>query len=180
MDIGKKIRELRKERGLTIKEVAERAGCTASFLSQLERGKTEPSIAMLKKIADVLNVNIVDFFMDGINDDNIVTRPDERVLITLKRWDAEIYSLVKTLGGKKMQPFYTIIKPKGGSEGMYQHEGEEFGFVLEGEIDLILNGKTIKVKKGECFYFSSRIPHCWKNNSKSTAVVLWVITPPTF
>jgi transcriptional regulator with XRE-family HTH domain len=106
MNIGKKIRELRKEKGLTIREVAEKAGCTASFLSQLERGKTEPSIAMLKKIADVLNVNIVDFFMDGVNDDHIVTRSDERVLITLKRWDAEIYSLVKSLSGKRMQPFY--------------------------------------------------------------------------
>jgi len=180
MNIGKKIQEFRKARNLTMKELAERVECTPSLISQLEKGKTDPSISMLKKIADVLNVNIVDFFMTSINDVDVVTRIHDRVDIQLKRWDARIQSLVKNVTNKKMQPFYTVIKPGGGSHGMYSHEGEEFGYVIQGELELMLNDKIHTVKKGESFYFSSQIPHNWGNNGNKDAIIIWVITPPTF
>lgn len=180
MNIGKKIQEFRKARSLTMKELAERVECTPSLISQLEHGKTDPSISMLKKIADVLNVNIVDFFMDRINDDDVVTKTQDRIDIQLNRWDARIQSLVKNVTNKKMQPFYTVIKHGGGSHGMYSHEGEEFGFVLQGELELMLNDKIHKVGEGESFYFSSQIPHNWGNSGEKDVIVLWVITPPTF
>lgn len=180
MDIGKKIKELREARNLNIKKLSELVECTPSLISQLERGKTDPSISMLKKIAEALSVNIVDFFMKSINDEDIVTGRDGRIDIQLKRWDARIQSLVKNVTNKKMQPFYTVIKPGGGSHGMYSHEGEEFGYILQGELELMLNDKIHKVRKDESFYFSSQIPHNWGNSGKEDAVVIWVITPPTF
>jgi len=180
MDIGIKIRELRHARNLNIKQLSDIVECTPSLISQLERGKTDPSISMLKKIAEALNVNIVDFFMKGVNDEDVVTQKDGRVDIQLKRWDARIQSLVKNTTNKKMQPFYTVIKPGGGSHGMYSHEGEEFGYVLQGELALMLNDKLHKVRKDESFYFSSTIPHNWGNSGKEDVVVIWVITPPTF
>jgi quercetin dioxygenase-like cupin family protein len=79
-----------------------------------------------------------------------------------------------------MQPFYTVIKSGGGSHGMYSHEGEEFGFVIKGEMELMLNEKIHKVRKDESFYFSSQIPHNWGNSGKEDVIVIWVITPPTF
>jgi len=180
MNIGKKIREFRKARNLTVKELADRVECTPSLISQLENGKTDPSISMLKKIADVLQVNIVDFFMTSMNDVDVVTRIRDRVDIQLKRWDARIQSLVKNVTNKKMQPFYTVIKPGGGSHGMYSHEGEEFGYVIQGELELMLNDKIHTIKKDESFYFSSQIPHNWGNKGKEDTVIIWVITPPTF
>lgn len=180
VDIGRKLRELRESRGMTIREISHKAGCTSSFISQIEKGKTEPSISMLKRIADALNVNIVDFFMTNLEDEDIVTKKEERVDIQLKRWDAKIQSLVKNVSNKRMQPFYTIIRPGGGSHGMYSHEGEEFGYVLKGEMELRLNDKVHRIKEGESFYFSSRIPHDWINCGKEEVHVIWVITPPTF
>ncbi len=180
IEIGKKLRELRESKGLTLRELSNRAKCTSSLLSQIENGKTEPSISTLKKIADALGVNIVDFFMEDFEDEDVITRKKDRIDIQLKRWDAKIQSLVKNVRNKKMQPFYTVIKPGGGSHGMYAHEGEEFGFVLKGEMELRLNDKVYRIKEGESFYFSSRIPHDWVNTGGRDVHVIWVITPPSF
>jgi quercetin dioxygenase-like cupin family protein len=79
-----------------------------------------------------------------------------------------------------MQPFYTVIRPGGGSHGVYTHEGEEFGIVLQGEMELLLDDKVYIVGENESFYFSSQIPHNWNNKSDRDAVLIWVITPPTF
>jgi transcriptional regulator with XRE-family HTH domain len=174
------MRDMRETRDLTIKELSRMVECSPSLISQLERGKTDPSISMLKRIARALNANIVDFFMETIPDEEVVTRESDRVDIQLKRWDAKIQSLVRNVSNKKMQPFYTVIKPGGGSHGMYSHEGEEFGFVIKGELELMLNDRIHKIHEGESFYFSSQIPHNWGNSGKGEVIIVWVITPPTF
>jgi transcriptional regulator with XRE-family HTH domain len=180
VDIGGKIKELREKKGLTMKRLAELVQCTSSLISQLEKGKADPSISTLKKIAEALNANIVDFVSFEATEDEVVTRADKRVVMQLPRWDARIQSLIRAIGKKKMQPFYTVIKPGGGSHGLYSHNGEEFGIVLQGEMELTLEGKVYKVGKNDSFYFSSQIPHDWNNYGKEDVVVVWVITPPTF
>ncbi len=180
MNLGKKIKELREKKSLTMKRLSELVQCTPSLISQLEKGKADPSISTLKKIAEALNANIVDFFSFETSEDEVVTRCDKRVVMQMPRWDARIQSLIRAIGKKKMQPFYTVIKPGGGSHGLYSHNGEEFGIVLRGELELTLEGKAYKVGKNDSFYFSSQIPHDWNNNSTEDVEVVWVITPPTF
>jgi transcriptional regulator with XRE-family HTH domain len=87
MEIGSRIKEYRVQGKLNMKRLADRVKCTASLISQLERGKVGPSISTLKKIAKALNVNIVDFFMSTHNEDDVVTRVSERVDMQLRRWD---------------------------------------------------------------------------------------------
>ena len=180
MDIGSKIRELRKKKSLTAKQFSEMVGCTASLISQVERSKADPSISTLKKMADALGVNIVDFFSFGSNGDEVITRSYQRVQMELPRWDPRIQSLVQAIGQKKMQAFYTIIKPGGGSQGRYSHDGEEFGIVLKGEMELALGDEVYVVRENDSFYFSSKIPHDWNNRKDKDVEIIWVITPPTF
>ncbi len=180
MELGQHVRKIRKESGLTLEQVARSAGCSPSFVSQVEQGKASPSIATLKKIANVLHVNIVDFFLSSGDANDVVTREDERVNISLKRWRAKINLLVKSTQGKRMQPFYTVIQPGGGAPGFYSHEGEEFGIVLKGELDIDLNGTNYRVKENESFYYSSQIPHGWINSTDEETIVVWVVSPPTF
>jgi len=180
-EIAEKLKAFRLANRMTLKQLASKAGCTDAYLSQLERGRANPSIMILKKIASALQVKVVDFFLEQETQENeVVCKEGERVNIRFKRGDAKIQMLVRNIQNKRMQPFYTTIKPGGGSKGSYSHIGEEFGIVLQGELEVNLNGKLYRVKKNESFYFSSQEPHSWSNPSKKKAVVIWVVSPPTF
>jgi quercetin dioxygenase-like cupin family protein len=102
------------------------------------------------------------------------------VNINFRQGDANIQMLVRNIRNRRMQPFYTTIEPGGGSKGSYSHIGEEFGIVLQGKLEINLNGRSYKVGKNESFYFSSQEPHNWSNPGKTKTVVIWVVSPPTF
>lgn len=180
-DIGKKLKALRLANRMTLKQLGSKAGCTDAYLSQLERGRANPSIMILKKVASALKVKVVDFFLENETEENeVVLKEKERVNINFKRGDAKIQMLVRNIRDKRMQPFYTTIEPKGGSKGPYSHIGEEFGIVLQGQLEIKLNEKPYRLKKNESFYFSSQEPHSWSNPGKAKTVVIWVVSPPTF
>jgi transcriptional regulator with XRE-family HTH domain len=180
-EIGEKVKALRLANRMTLKQLANKAGCTDAYLSQLERGRANPSIMILKKIASALQVKVVDFFLEPETQENdVVCKEEERVNIQFKQGDAKIQMLVRSIQDKRMQPFYTTIEPRGGSKGPYSHIGEEFGIVLQGELEVNLKGKPYRVKKNESFYFSSQEPHSWTNPGKKKTVVIWVVSPPTF
>jgi len=180
-EIAEKLKAFRSANRMTLKQLAAKAGCTDAYLSQLERGRANPSIMILKKIASALQMKVVDFFLEPeVNENGIVVKEEERVNINFKRGDAKIQMLVRNIQNKRMQPFYTTIEPGGGSKGSYSHIGEEFGIVLQGELEVNLNGKSYRVKKNESFYFSSQEPHSWSNPGKNKTLVIWVVSPPTF
>jgi transcriptional regulator with XRE-family HTH domain len=180
-EIAEKLRAFRLANRMTLKELSKKAGCTDAYLSQLERGRANPSIMILKKVASALELKVVDFFLeDETNRDDVVLGERERVNINFRRGDAKIQMLVRDIQNKRMQPFYTTIEPGGGSEGSYSHIGEEFGIVLRGILEIQIQGKTHRVRKNESFYFSSREPHSWSNPGKGKTVVIWVVSPPTF
>lgn len=171
-EIAEKIKKLRLANRMTLKQLANKAGCTDAYLSQLERGHANPSIMILKKIATALQIKIVDFFFDSeIDENDVVLKEKERANINFKQSDANIQMLVRNILNKRMQPFYTTIEPGGGSKGSYSHIGEEFGIVLQGKLEINLNGKTYFVKKNESFYFSSQEPHSWTNPCKNVSYV---------
>jgi len=179
-DIGLRIKAHRQSNHLTLKQLAEKVGCTDAYLSQIENGRVSPSIASLKKIADALQSKITDFFVESEDDDPVVLPPDKRIRLSLERWNAEIQSLVRNPKNKRMHPFYTTIQPGGGSHGLYSHVGEEFGLVLKGELEIDLDGTIHRVRESESFYYNASQPHSWRNPGDGETVVVWVISPPTF
>jgi len=180
-EIAEKLKAFRSANRMTLKQLASKAGCTDAFLSQLERGRTNPSIMILKRIASALGVKVVDFFLEPETQENdVVCKEGERVNIRFKQGDAKIQMLVRNIQNKRMQPFYTTIEPGGGSKGSYSHIGEECGIVLKGILEINLNGKAYRLKKNESFYFSSQEAHGWSNPSKKKTVVIWIVSPPTF
>lgn len=180
-EIAEKLKTFRLANRMTLKQLASKAGCTDAYLSQLERGRANPSIMILKKIASALQVKVVDFFLEPeVEKNDVVCKETERVNIRFKRGDAKIQMLVRDIQNKRMQPFYTTIDPGGGSKGSYSHIGEECGIVLQGALEINLNGKAYRLKKNESFYFSSQEPHSWSNPSNKKTVVIWVVSPPTF
>lgn len=179
-DIGSRIKSLRQSNHLTLRQLADKVGCSDAYLSQIENGRVSPSIASLKRIAEGLKSKITDFFVESQDDDPVVLRPDQRVTLSLERWNARIQSLVINPKNKRMHPFFTTIEPGGGSHGLYSHVGEEFGIVLKGELEIDLDGAIHLVKQNESFYYNSSQPHSWTNPGNEETVVVWVISPPTF
>ncbi len=178
--LGSKIKQMRLGQGLTLQQVAGKADCTASYLSQVEHDKASPSIASLKRIAEVFGARIVDFFADEVEDDPVVLDPSQWVRVSLPRWKADIKQMVRLVKHRSMQPFYTVIQPGGGTREDYHHVGEEFGLVLEGELTLRLGEDIYQVPAGSSFYYSSAQSHAWTNEADTPCRVVWVVSPPSW
>ncbi len=179
MEIGSKIKELRLENGLTQEELANRVELTKGYISQLENNLTSPSIETLLDILEVLGTNISEFFSNSVDEKVVFTNTEyfEKYDQQLKH---KINWIVPNALKYEMEPIIIEIEPNGKSITDKPHPGEEFGFVLEGEVTLVLGKKKHKVKKGETFYYRASQEHYLMNVSNSMVKVLWISTPPMF
>ena len=178
MKIGERLKRLRMTNSLTQEELASRADLTKGYISQLENDATSPSIATLKDILDVFGVSMQEFFSE-ISDEDIVYGKDARVQATDDD-KIKVELLVPGAQNRGMDPVLVTLDPGGEMKEQPFHEGEEFGFVLLGKVQLRLDDRLYTVKKDECFYFTSDKKHSVKNIGKGPAKILWVVTPPTF
>lgn len=180
LDIGKKIRALRLENDLTQDELASRLELTKGYISQLENNLTSPSINTLYSILEVLGTDIHEFFGGEKVEEVVVYRKDdyyEKEDLDLRN---KITWLISNSQKYQMEPIILTIDPNGQSFIDNPHQGEEFGYVLEGQVTLILNKKRHIIKKGESFYYQANKEHYIINNGAREAKILWVSTPPMF
>ncbi len=179
MKIGEKIKHLRMKNGLTQEELASRCELTKGFISQVERELTSPSIATLVDMLECLGTNLKDFFSDSVEEKVVFKKED----VFIKQ-DNELKHMIKWVipNAQKntMEPILIHLEVGGSSEEHVPHEGEEFGYVLSGNIYLCLGTRNYKVKKGESFYFKPTVIHSIENAGKGEAVVLWISSPPSF
>jgi len=174
--IAAHLRQLRARRGLSLAQVAESVGISVGFLSALERSQMRGSVGTLRKLARFYKTNILDFF-DANGASSRQVRPSERkVLEAGKGVNMELLAWGNTV----MEPHLFRVAPEAGSGDPYTHEGEEFIFVLRGELEITLDGEEFRLKPGDSFYFESATPHRWRNPGKRETWLLWVNTPPTF
>ena len=174
--IGPRLRRLRTKRGAGLAEVASAAGISIGFLSALERSQMSASVGTLRRLARYYRTNILDFFDATELNTRLVRPPKRKVLEAGPGVRMELLAW----GNKVMEPHLFRIKPNAGSGEEYAHEGEEFLFVLRGELHIALAGEEYHLKRGDSFYFESATPHHWRNPGRSETWLLWVNTPPTF
>ena len=174
--VGPRLRRLRAKRGVNLAEVAAAAGISIGFLSALERSQMSASVGTLRRLARYYRTNILDFFDATELNTRLVRPPKRKVLEAGPGVRMELLAW----GNKVMEPHLFRIAPKAGSGESYAHEGEEFLFVLRGELKIALDGEEYHLKRGDSFYFESATPHHWKNPGRSETWLLWVNTPPTF
>ena len=179
MEIGKKIKRLRQEKFLTQDELASRCELSKGFISQLERDLTSPSISTLIDILEVLGTNLKDFFNED-EDEMIVFTKDDIYEVEDKDLKYGIEWIIPNAQKNIMEPILITLDEDGRYKEEAAHEGEEFGYVLQGTINIHIGKKKYKAKKGESFYYKPRHNHYISNASKTKAKVLWVSTPPSF
>lgn len=180
MKIGERLKRLRMIDSLTQEELASRADLTKGYISQLENDATSPSIATLKDIIDVFGVSMQEFFSDVEQEEAVVFGKDARVEPDTENDRIKVELLVPGAQNREMDPVLVTLEPGEEMDEQPFHEGEEFGYVLLGKVQLKLDDKVHTVKKDECFYFTSDKRHAVKNIGKTQAKILWVVTPPTF
>ena len=178
MNIGQRIKALRVAQQLTQEELASRTDLSKGFISQLENDATSPSIATLTQILDVLGISLADFFREAKSEQVVFGRA-ARVLAPESNEKVRFELLVPKAINRSIDPALVTLAPGARTTADKMHEGEEFGYVITGEITLVLDGKAHRVKAGESFNFIPNAPHWIENRTEREAKVVWVTNPPT-
>lgn len=177
MELGIKIKSLRLQCGFTQEELADRCELTKGYISQLENDLTSPSIATLVDLLNALGTDLKEFFSDSDNQKVVFTEED----FIVKEDDQYTQTwLVPNAQKNEMEPIIVTINPHGKLYEDQPHEGEEFGYVLEGEIVLHLGKKSKAVKCGSSFYYEASKIHYIENTTDNFAKIIWVSSPPQF
>jgi transcriptional regulator with XRE-family HTH domain len=182
-DIGKKIKELRLKKGLTLKQVAKETGFSPALISQIENNNISPPIATLAKLASFFDVKIGYFFEeDGLEVKYSICRKGqgkkvERVISKSGKKHGYTYeALSADFKNKKMEPFILRLdRNLKDEESLYSHEGEEFLMVLKGNVIVAIEKERLELKEGDSIYFDSSARHRLLNPYDKEAYVLAVI-----
>lgn len=179
-DVGARLRQLRKSRDLSQRELAKRAGVTNSTISLIEQNSVSPSVSSLKKILDALPVSISDFFAgDAPSQPQPFFRAGELTDI------GDGHLSWRLVAARRPDRSMSIIHeryPPGADTGidMLEHEGEEGGVVISGEIEITVAREVAILRAGDAYYFDSRLPHRFRNIGEQECIIVSANTPPTF
>jgi len=184
--IGAYLKHARLNRRRSLRQLSDEVGCSESFLSKVENDKLRPSLAMLHRIVSALGVSIGKLFVAGNGADSTVTvvKADSRPILKTGHLRSgkgiALEALVPTSIAVLLEANIHRVAPGCSSRGLIQHQGEEMGFVLEGKIELNVQGKKVSVSKGDAFFFQSHLKHGYRNTGKKEAQIVWINTPQSF
>jgi len=182
LDIGRKIKDLRNEQGLTLRTLGDKTGYSIGFLSQLERGLTTIAVDSLQTIADVLGVELSSFFTEPRGKADYVLRSYNKEVFSRNQNKFVDYPLSTDLTDKIMLPRQVELFPRIEEEVIenYVHEGEEFVYVLEGILSVYLNDVRHDLYPGDSLHIQSSVPHNWQNHTQHVVKIIAVHTPNRF
>lgn len=177
--VGERIRTLRKSKGLSIVQLAETTSLSTGLISEIERDKVVPSINAMLKVVNALGVTMGYFFDEKNDKPTIVTKKERRLIATNDK--SRIYELLVPTHNRKIE--FVLIKLDGCShkrEDAISHEGEECGYVIEGNMVVIIEGEKYVLHQGDSIYFDSSKPHVYENYDDKECISIWAMTPPSW
>jgi DNA-binding XRE family transcriptional regulator/quercetin dioxygenase-like cupin family protein len=181
-ELGERLRELRTSRGLTLRALAETSGVTASGLSQIENGKNSPSVSTLKKILAAMGTTLGQFFASDDQDlaPGFVFSAGQ--MVNVASGQGLRYLALPGNNATRALQIMDETYSRGADTGpeLYSHAGEEGGICISGDIELTVNGRREVLRPGDAFYFSSALPHRWRNVGRTQARMISACTPPSF
>ena len=173
-DVGRGLRLLREQRGLTLRTLAQRSGLSVNAVSLIERGQTSPTVASLHRLATALGVRIADFF-GSRDEESVVFVPADSRRQT-RTQGTVIESLGAGLIGQRVEPFVITLQPGSGSGAEpIAHGGQEFALGLRGQVAYTVNGRAYLLKPGDALLFDASLPHAWRNSREEEASLLLVL-----
>jgi transcriptional regulator with XRE-family HTH domain len=173
--VGPKIHALRKAKGMTLQQVSDRSGLSVSFLSQVERDLASPTVISLAHIAHALGVG-ASFFLPPPPTGDTVVRSYDRQPFKLHDGEVVYARLGGDFGGRTLEPLLVTYPPRFASE-VFRHEGEEFLYVLQGQVEIHLDDEAHSLHEGDSMHFASDRTHWVENLHDLPAQVVFVNTP---
>ncbi|KVG32508.1 cupin domain-containing protein [Burkholderia ubonensis] len=177
--LGSKIRALRQRLKRTLDETATAAGISKPFLSQVERGLASPSLTSLAGIAQALGVT-VQYFVETPSEERSVCRGEQLRFFGFADSANLFARLTNVTEGRQLEAILVRLPLGQTRSEVTTHAGEEFLYVIEGEVSLTLEGRTFVLQAGDSAHYQSTVPHSWANTAKIESVVVWVGTPRLF
>ncbi|WP_151120774.1 cupin domain-containing protein [Hypericibacter adhaerens] len=179
-DVGARLVWLRKQHGLSQRELAKRAGVTNGTISLIEKNATSPQVASLRKILAAFPISIAEFFSMTLRDDHQIFFSAQD-LVEMGGADISLRLVAGQNRSRKIQMFHEVFAP-GSDTGkqMLAHEGEEAGLVIRGQIEITVGKHKKVLGPGEAYYFSSTVPHRFRNLGDEECEMVSAATPPSF
>ncbi len=176
--LGERLRQLRLQQGLTLRELAERVGKSESFLSRVERGQLDLSLNVLKEIADQLGRPVIQLLDNGTpGTTGLIRQGEHRKLVVSPDLQYDILCTPNS----ELSLFRIRLRPGGDSgHGHYRHQGIETGVVLQGTVRVIVGDREYILREGDSLTYSSTVPHRFENIGEIDAIGIWCVVPPTF
>ncbi|AET69414.1 putative transcriptional regulator [Desulfosporosinus orientis DSM 765] len=177
--VYERIRSLRINMNMTLKELSEKTGLSISFLSQVERGNSSLAITSLQKIANVFNVSMSSFFETTVTS-SFYTPVAERKPFQIERSNSVFSRLGGNFAGKVLEPIHIVLSPQQGQDIVFNHPGEEFYYILKGTVQMMVGDKEYEMSEGDTIHFPSTLNHTWHNRTDEPVHMIAVLTPVIF
>jgi transcriptional regulator with XRE-family HTH domain len=176
--LGKRLRELRHKQGLTLAELGRQVGLSASYLSQVERGITMPSLSKLTTIARELDVGVGHFFEDDHSAPRVIESRQGKRIADTSGIVVELLSAAPS--DKSIQPCHVVCQTGASQEQPPVHPGEGFCFVLQGQLTITVGEETFLMDAGDSIHYQAHQPHSWRNEQPEDCIFIWAVSPPTW
>jgi len=182
--LGVRLRHGRMTMGLRLRELAEKADCSESMISKIENGRAVPSLNILYRIAEALELTVGQLFEKPTEPNGLLSRAGERPIVKIDPLRSgpglTLERLIPYDKSRLLQGSIHNIAPGGGTDGLISHEGEEVAYVLEGKVEFLIGDARHQLNAGDSICYRSEQPHGYNNGGKKAARMIIVNTPPTF
>jgi transcriptional regulator with XRE-family HTH domain len=178
--LGRRIRRIRQEKSLTLKQIEHRVGVSATHISEIERGKTSPTIGALEKIAVALEIppsQLID--IPPLQEFKVRRRKEVRSIV-MSDGAVRIDPLTNRDANSEMSVFYATIEGNGVMDAVPGHRGEEFCYVLDGFLEVTVDERPHVLRAGDTIHFKATQPHQIRNLSSEPVRTLWSVRPKLF
>jgi transcriptional regulator with XRE-family HTH domain len=179
-NVGRKVKELRKERRLSLRQLAEMAALAPSTIQKIENNRISPTVGTVLRIAQAFGKN-PHYFLDGFGPrpDVVFQRPDERIRVEVPDRNFVIEPLTPDVRDQLFSAVILIIGPGAQvAHRVFPHHGEELQHCLQGEVEYTVQGKKHRMRPGDTLRFKTHLPHRWANVGKGEARLLMICSPP--
>lgn len=178
--VGRKIRELRQSRGISLNNLARECGVTASLVSQVERGLAAPSLNTLRALADGLHVPLVTFFHGPAPHDGVVMRAADRPRLSLPGSDAD-YEILSPRHSRRLLVGQLTLGPgRDNASRPMSHRADEVAIVVAGTVEVTWGEDVIRLGTGDSILIPEGVPHRMTNVGEEPAQIMFAIAPPSF